>query len=107
MGQILFIVSLFLVVLIALEMEVVLVPNIIFLVLGSASLIFGLFFIGFGNFRKRRDNSDHPSAGLAAPSGDKKSKGSSACLSTVVGSMYVFLGIGIITLQLIGHFYLR
>jgi hypothetical protein len=103
--QILFIVSLFLIVLIALEMEVVLVPNIIFLVLGSASVIFGLCFIGFGNFRKRRENSDLPSAGLVSHSGDKKSKGSSTCLSTVVGSMYVFLGIGIFTLQLIGYFY--
>ncbi len=88
----LFILSLFLIVLIALEMEVLLAPSAIFLVLGAASLIFGLLVIGYGNLRKRTDKLGHPNEDLNPDSGEKKPKGSPACLSTVVGGMYLLIG---------------
>ena len=95
--QILFIFSLFLIVLLALEMEALLGPNVVFLALGAVSLIFGIVLFGSGNIRK----------GPVASPGEKKSKATSGCLAAVVGGMYALIGMGMLVLQFIGHLYSR
>ena len=107
MYQILFIVSLFITVFLALELEYFLAPNVVFLILGAASLIFGILLFGYGNIRKQAGLPGKPGEESTPLSTDKKPKESSACLSAVVGGMYVLIGIGILILQIIGYHYLN
>lgn len=107
MYQILFIVSLFIIVFLALGLEYFLSPNVAFLILGAASLILGIILFGYGNIRKKAGPPAKPGAGSILESTDKKPKESSACLPAVVGGMYVLIGIGILILQIVGHQYLK
>jgi hypothetical protein len=107
MYQILFIVSLFIIVFLALELEYFLAPNVVFLILGAAILIFGIILFGYGNIQKKTGPPVNPGEGSIPESTDKKPKESSACLSAVVGGMYVLIGIGILILQIIGYHYLK
>jgi hypothetical protein len=107
MYQILFIVSLFIIVFLALELEYFLSPNVVFLILGAASLIFGIILFGYGNIRKKAGPPGKSGEGSIPGSTDKKPKESSACLPVVVGGMYVLIGIGILILQTIGYHYLK
>jgi hypothetical protein len=107
MFQILFIISLFLIVLIALEMEAVLVPNIVFQVFGAASLVFGIVLFLSGYFRRQTAAPDPPGEKPVSGSGGEKPAAPSSCLAAIVGSMYALVGIGVLGLQLIGYLYLR
>jgi hypothetical protein len=107
MYQILFIVSLFILVFLALGLEYFLAPNVVFLILGGASLIFGIILFGYGNFRKKAAPAGKPGVGSIPVSTDKTPKGSSACLPAVVGGMYVLIGAGMLILQIVGHQYLK
>jgi hypothetical protein len=107
MYQILFIVSLFIIVFLALELEYFIAPNLIFLILGAVGLIFGIILFGYGSIRKQAGLPGKPGEASIPESTDKKPKESSACLPAVVGGMYALIGIGILILQLIGYRYLR
>ncbi|HEY5117876.1 MAG TPA: hypothetical protein VII90_00310 [Anaerolineales bacterium] len=107
MYQILFIVSLFIIVFLALGLEYFLAPNVVFLILGAASLIFGIVLFGYGSIQKQAGPHGKPGEGSITVSMDKKPKESSACLPAVAGGMYVLIGIGILILQIVGYHYLK
>jgi len=107
MYQILFIASLFIIVFLALELEYFLAPNVVFLILGAASLVLGILLFGYGNIRKQTGLPGKPGEGSIPVSTVKKQKKSSACLPAVVGGMYALIGIGILILQIIGNHYLK
>ena len=104
MYAILFTLSLFLIVLIALEMEAFLAPSALVLLFAAVSLLFGVLIIAAGFFRKR------PAVGGAIPDGGTirpavAGRRPIACLPVVVGGMYGFIGAGLWVLQSIGRHY--
>jgi hypothetical protein len=105
MFQFLFLLSLFILVFLAAEMEYFLAPSAIFLILGAVSLIFGIMIFIYGNFRKQAAVAGQPEKGSVPPPDGKQLQRSSACLPAVVGGMYALIGIGIWALQLLGYLY--
>jgi hypothetical protein len=99
----LFIAALFLIVLLALNFDFLLLPNLAVVGLGTATLIVGagIFLIGYLRNRKGlpRELESDPAVG--------RLRRSAGCLSAIVGSLYALTGIGIIMLQVIGYLALK
>jgi len=100
MHLILFILALFLIVALALNFEVLLLPSLVVVGLGAACVILGIGMVAYGVTRK----------GTAVPResespGDGKTPASAGCLPVIVGSLYGLIGIGMFILQAIGYFH--
>jgi hypothetical protein len=100
MYQLLFIAALFLIVLLALNLEYLIFPSLLIIGLGIISVLLGLGIIVYGAVRKRR-------AGPAKPesSGTDKAHRSAGCAPLVAGGLYIVTGIGVLVLQAIGYWH--
>jgi hypothetical protein len=100
MYQFLFIAALFLIVLLALNFEFLLFPNLGIVGLGASSLILGIGIAAYGTLHGKRNaprGSDLPVA--------EKTPRPAGCLPVMIGSLYMLTGIGVFILQAIGFFH--
>ncbi len=104
MYQLLFIAALFIIFILAMSFEFLLFPSGVVLGLGAASIILGIAIIPYGNIRKGSGSAGKGEGESGIPAG-KNPRRSTACQSVVVGSFYLFIGIGMFLLQAIGYFH--
>ena len=103
MYQLLFMVAIVSVVLIALNLEALSVPGILYLCLGIGGIIAGILIYKSGEASRKLDLSRRSYYLSSHPVDEKLQRVSPACLSTSLGLLYVLLGLVVITLQAIGY----
>jgi hypothetical protein len=98
MCQLLFIAALFLIVLLAVNIEYLIFPSLLASGAGIISVLLGLGIILYGGLRKRKTESE-PSGS----SGTDEAHRSAGCAPLVAGGLFFLTGIGVLVLQAIGY----